>query len=516
MNTVDTELHREINKKPINAKNIMAFLKLGANPNLCDANGVPLLLVLCHEKKKKEMFTLIDKYKVNVSTINPVTKLTVLETIYHHTPSISNEFNRDDITRLLAAGANINSILPDGRPLFYQILARIPANSLSWAIATLKTYRPDVHTRYQTTGKTLVEMMLERSDVSMEIHMELVRLGGNPTSRNTKGESLLSMLVDGEKDDLITELKGYIDTYENARAPHLETPRELTFIEKGRVLFLELTHPAMTKNIARDFASSWKHQGHNYTSKNKEMVIAYIESLPAEEKMAALKLALEKGSPYQSNSGAPLTSSTNDATNLNVFFSKARGISMTQYNSGSFKRLFAMHDELWLAEAYAREERGEAPVEPDFPIINRQGLIDYIRSLSWDHQKIMLDMASNQNVDGNNINRSFLIKSNGKYLTHLHCHDILNRIRATGPEKDLIPNFESKSKEAVINEIALLPHAQKQLALTDSLKTGGRLNRFFDTQRGPLPTSQSRGSFKKLNDMQKQLISESAEYTLRA
>lgn len=510
MKTVDFHLSEVINKKPLDTKKIMTFLELGANPNLCDKNGVPLLFVLFHAKKKEEMFTLIEKYKVNVSTINPATQLTVIATLYSNKNAIAESYHLEDVSRLLAAGADLNTHLANGRPLLYRMLTApfFSFKQIKWVIDKLRTCKPDVHIRDKTTGKTILEMLLDNSDVSLEICMELVKLGANPTFRNAKGESLLSMLVDkNEKEEWITELNGYIDAWESASTPDLETadvpeisPRELTFIEKGRALFDQLKNPNMPKEMARNCAISWPHQGHTYTSKNKEMVIAYIQSLPPQEKMAALTLALKKGSPYYSNSGAAWASATVNQTPLHAFFGKTRGGHLTTYRAGSFKQLFAMHDELWLAEAYAREKRGEPPVEPAFPIINRKALIEYIKRLSPDHQKIMLDKASTANRGLNNISRSFLIQRGyNQGITYSSDYKLLNQIHGTSYP---LANLESRSKESVINEINTLPREEKQRALTDSLTPGNSLYGFFDVQRRLFPTSESRGSFKKLKTMQ--------------
>lgn len=534
MSYIDNELASTLNTTPLDVKKVMNYLQLGANPNLTNDKGIPLLFLLIYAKASEEMLTLIEKYKVNVSLVHPETKMTVLQTIFFCKKEINFTLTHDCLRRLLAAGENPNTHKIDGEPILHSLMLLKDPFHLHWAIEIMvDKYKADINIRDQKTGKTVLEKMLDNPNISLDTCMKMVRHGACPTSKDSSGNSLLSKLVDQDKMKEAEELNQKINGYEaslatpsapmlypqlspatlaaqsQARAPIQSLTKEQRFIEKGRELFMLLTHAEMTKDTAGRLARNWTYQGHTYTSNNKEMVIAYIQSLPPEEQLEALKLALNKGSVYYCNN-SPI--STKDATSLYTFFATQRSSwSKPSQKTGSFKQLFEMHDKLWLNEAYTKEARNEVPEAPEFPIMNQEALAKYIASLSTPHFKIMIDMMSNtKSQDKNNINRSFTYKaSNNKFYTHeIYNEEFIRRAHENSLKNVSATIKLDTTKESVINTIRNLPRDQKKLALDQALTRGTEYYNFFNTQRGIFAPSMDRGSFKVLAQMKDALVLE--------
>lgn len=535
MSYIDNELASTLNTTPLDVKKVMNYLQLGANPNLTNDKGIPLLFLLIYAKASEEMLTLIEKYKVNVSLVHPETKMTVLQTIFFCKKEINFTLTHDCLRRLLAAGENPNTHRTDGEPILHSLMLLKDPFHLNWAIEIMvDKYKADINIRDQKTGKTVLEKMLDNPNISLDTCMKMVRHGACPTSEDSSGNSLLSKLVDQDKMKEAEELVRIINSYEaslatpsapmlypqlspaplaaqsQAGAPIQSLTKEQRFIEKGHELFKLLTNARMTKDTAGRLARNWTYQGHTYTSNNKEMVIAYIQSLPPKEQLEALKLALNKGSVYYCNycNYSPL--STTNATPLYAFFATQRSSwSQPSHQTGSFKQLFEMHDKLWLNEAYAKETRNEAPEAPEFPIINREALAKYIASLSQPHYEIMIDMMSNKkSLDKNNINRSFTYKaSDNKYYTHqIYNEEFIRRAHENSSKNVSATINLDATKESVINTIRNLPKDQKKLALDQALTRGTEYYNFFNTQRGIFAPSMDRGSFKVLAQMKDALV----------
>jgi hypothetical protein len=551
MHPADRELQKLINESPLNVKKVMDYLALGANPNSINAKGVPLLHLLLYAKAKQEMFTLIEKYHVNVNTINFNNKQILIETLLSKNVDVIGIYDFKDIERLMKAGVNPNVKNTFGEPLLHRVIRQAAAQSAKWIFDTLiGKYKANIHITNEKTGMTALQIMLGNPNMSLENCMQLVRLGADPNTEDVQGNSLLSKLVTAGSQDLARELIGLIQRREAVPAtfstlpvplrepsdckfsqtkseslyPNLtqalaiapvavqrmapaSSPPQADLIEKGRKLYALLTHPEMTQRMAQSLATSWTYEGQTYRNNNKEMVLAYINSLAPEEQRVALNKALDKGSYYNTGkSGYAVHNSK--ASPLYVFFSQKRGLTETTYRAGSFKRLFAMHDALWLAEAYQREERNEEPVAPPLPI-SEDALLAYIQSLSMPHQKKMVDLAF---LKGNTVYNSFTYTQAGRTWAHARSYHALNQLKDNFNQTrgGIKSAYQFATKEIAIAHIERLPQDQKSAKLKEALTPGTDLYSFFALPRGFFNTSMQAGSFKKLGEMQDAMVMEAA------
>lgn len=189
----------------------MELIKAGANPNTKNDNGNSFLHILINHhaahydsRHYEYIKILVEVYKADINQKN-ARGMTSLQCFLHNSGFIT-----EDVMLFVRLGADPDTKDSDGNSLLHILTHynNIYNDSHNQdAINELITeYKADVNIT-NSAGETALECMLAHSEFLTNNAMQLVGLGGNPNSKNSHGESLLTLLKNRHhNDDAIHQL----------------------------------------------------------------------------------------------------------------------------------------------------------------------------------------------------------------------------------------------------------------------------------------------------------------------
>ena len=214
-----TALQCLINRKRWFTHNAMKLVQLGADPNTQDSNGQSLIHLLVnydHAQIKSHNLTAIDtlvnQYKADINA-NNAQGLTPLQCVMNR-----KRWFTHDALELVKLGANPNTQNSNGQPLIHLLVNYdaygIKAHNHHAIEILVNVYKANINEKNKQ-GQTALECLLNNPyGFSTKDALLLVRLGANPNTTNSQGETLLHLLATSNLDNSLV-IRELIDTYKS-------------------------------------------------------------------------------------------------------------------------------------------------------------------------------------------------------------------------------------------------------------------------------------------------------------
>lgn len=212
----DTALSSLLKVPGTTLTDIMRLVHLGADPNIIDNKGTPLLHY-CTQQPVEYVQQLI-RFGANIRTPNSdgetavtVFKranrkdlITATQSLRPGTPMktqelhaiywrdiLSPQVNFIEIARLISSGTNPDKITRQGTPLLHCFIN--PSFNYQ-AVRALKQCGADINIQ-DASGKTAMQLLLQKTPIDFNEVMQLIDLGADPNSKNRQGDSILHLLT---------------------------------------------------------------------------------------------------------------------------------------------------------------------------------------------------------------------------------------------------------------------------------------------------------------------------------